>query len=212
MSTIDPPPTGADQRRPGTRQLQKHRTRQAILAAARDVIARNGLAAATTREIATTAGVATGTVFLHFPDLGSLVETLLDDHIADTLDRAEQTLAPPSDVVADLVHVARCLFDSYDREPDLSRQYLATSLFIAEPTGPAGQRLAQFREWVSDRIATAVADGAIPPVDATVAFTAYFSLYFGLLVAGLRGDVDRPTQVATLDAALRRLLTLRTTP
>jgi AcrR family transcriptional regulator len=193
-----------------SRQQRKEQTRQALLAAARRVIERQGLAKMTTREVAQEAGVAAGTFFVHFPDLNILVETLLDERIAVALEEALHTLPTSDDLVGQLVHVARVLYDSYDAEPDLSRQYLAASLFHPSPQGPAERRIAEFQSWVTQRIAQAVAASALPAIDPVVGFTGYFSLYFGILVAGLRGQLDRSDQVALLDALLRRLFKMET--
>ncbi|MEU7565770.1 TetR/AcrR family transcriptional regulator [Streptomyces fradiae] len=189
----------------GVRQERKRRTRQALLDAARRVLERRGMAGLTTREVAAEAGVAAGTFFVHFPDLATLVETLLDEHVGQALDTALRTL-PDGDLVTRLVHVAARLYESYDREPELSRQYISAALFHRHPDGPTERRMAEFRAWVTGEFARAAEAGAAPGQDPALAFTAYFSLYFGVLVAGLRGELDRDGQVALLEAALRRLV------
>ncbi|WP_436991584.1 TetR/AcrR family transcriptional regulator [Streptomyces sp. enrichment culture] len=188
------------------RQQRKRRTRQALLDAARRVLERRGMAGLTTREVAAEAGVAAGTFFVHFPDLNTLVETLLDEHVGQALDRALRTLPADGDLVARLVHVAAELYGSYDREPELSRQYISASLFHHHPGGPTERRMAAFQAWVSGEFARAAEAGTAPPLDPVLAFTSYFSLYFGVLVAGLRGQLDRAAQLAVLEAALRRLV------
>lgn len=193
-------------RAPGVRQQQKQATRGALLAAARAVLGRKGLAGTTTREIAEEAGVAAGTFFVHFPDMGALVEALLDQHIEKALDDAYRTLGKRGDLVERLVHVSKRLYASYDVEPDLSRAYIAGSLFTSSRTGQLTVRLSTFRAWVIAQIDEAVASGAIPDIDRELAFTSYFSLYFGILVAGLSGLMPRKKQIATLEASLRRLL------
>ncbi len=190
----------------GVRQQRKQQTRQSLLGAARRVLARRGLTGLTTREVAVEAGVAAGTFFVHFPDLNALVEALLDDHVGAALDAAMRTMPTDGDLVGDLVHVARELYASYDAEPELARQYLAASLFHENPRGPTEQRMVAFRQWVGERIVRAVDTGAIAPVDPALAFTGYFSLYFGLLVLGLRGEASRAEQLSLLEGCLRRLL------
>lgn len=197
---------------PNARQLQKARTREALLAAARKVLRKRGFAKTTTREVAREAGVAAGTVFVHFRDVDALVEALLDEHIAAALEGARRTMPKGGDLVARLVHVSKKLYDSYAAEPELSREYLSASLFRAEAGGPADQRLADFQAWVSTEIMEAVSAGRCPPIDLRLAFGAFFSLYFGVLVAGLRGQLTRKDQLALLDASLRRLFNLEVTP
>lgn len=206
-TSTGPAAAGAgNDRPPGVRQQRKQRTRQALLDAARRVLERRGVAGLTTREVAAEAGVAAGTFFVHFPDAATLVETLLDEHVGQALDRALRTLPADGDLVARLVHVAAELYGSYDREPELSRQYIAASLFHHHPDGPTERRMAEFRAWVTAEFARAAGSGAVSPPDPLVAFTSYFSLYFGVLVAGLRGELDRDAQLAVLEAALRRIV------
>lgn len=188
----------------GARQQQKAHTRAALLAAARRVIARDGFERATTRAVAAEAGVAIGTVFAHFTDVGALAEALLDEHIGAALAAAHRTMPRRGDLVTRLVHVARKLYDSYDVDPALSRAFLAASLFHADPAGPAATRLAEFERWVIGELGAHAPRGVEP----RQAFTTYFALYFALLVAGLRGQLDRRGQLATLEAALRHALHL----
>ncbi|HEX6969889.1 MAG TPA: TetR/AcrR family transcriptional regulator [Micromonosporaceae bacterium] len=190
---------------PRGRQARKEQTRRALLAAARRVIEQRGLANLTTREVAQEAGVAVGTFFVHFPNVDVLVETLLDERIAGPLDEALRTVPTSGDLVTRLVHVARVLYASFDAEPELARQYLAASLFNTDPQGPTDRRLAEFQHWVTRQIDLAVAAGAVAPIDPTVAFTGYFSLYFGILLAGLRGQFSRAEQLALLETLLRRM-------
>lgn len=185
---------------PGGRAQQKAATREALLAAARRVIATAGFDRATTRAVAAEAGVAVGTVFAHFPDVGALAEALLDEHIGAALARAERTRPRKGDVVNRLVHVARALYDSYDVDPALSRAYLAASLFRADPGGPAAARLAEFERWVTGELTAHGPRG----LDPRLGFTTFFALYFALLVAGLRGQLERRQQLAMLEAALRQ--------
>lgn len=193
---------------PGARQRQKEATRQALLAAAWQVLQARGLDQTTTREIAERAGVAAGTFFVHFPDLHTLVDALLDEHLGHTLDGALRAATRKGSLVEQLVHVCRKLFESYDIDPALSRAYLAGSLFQREPSGLMTARLASFHQWVAERIDEAVARGEVPDLDRELAFSGFFSLYFGALVAGLSGWLSRKQQLAHLEASLRRFLLL----
>ncbi len=186
----------------GTRQQQKQKTREALLAAARKVIAQRGLAKTTTREVAQEARVAAGTFFVHFADVDALVEALLDAHIAAALARALDTLPRRGNLVRRLLHVCTALIESYDAEPDLAREYLAASLFRSRPGGPTEARLLEFQAWVTGQIAEAA-----PAVDAQVTFAMFFWTYFGCLVAGLRGQLRRKEQLGLLEAALKRIFT-----
>jgi len=185
------------------RSEQKERTRQAVLAAARETIAAKGFGATTAQDVAEAAGVAVGTVFLHFPTMGRLAETILDETIGAALARVGDG-PPGDDLVEQLLHVSSALYDAYRVDAELSRQVLSGSLFEAAPDGPSRRRMAQFGGWVGVRVAAAVAAGSIQPVAPAEAFQAFFALYFGVLVLGLRGELDPEGQLDLLERLLRR--------
>ncbi|MEO3783215.1 TetR/AcrR family transcriptional regulator [Actinocorallia sp. B10E7] len=198
------------------REESKRRTRAAVLEAARAVIREKGFGAATARDVAAAAGVAVGTVFVHFPTMAALAETLVDETVEKALTEAgviPSADAPPDNtgiaVVERLVGVSAVLFDAYDADPELSRQVLAGSLFQHGPEGPSAVRLHTFRQWVAGQLAAGRSTGEIGDLDPEEAFLGFFALYFGVLVAGLRGQLDRPAQLRTLRSSLTRLLGAR---
>ena len=146
-----------------------------------------------------------GTVFLHFPTMARLAETLLDETVESALATAREDL-PASGLVDQLVHVSTCLYDAYWVDPDLSRQVISASVFEADPQGPSSRRMADFRSWVTRLADDAVTAGALPPIPGDEVFAGFFALYFGVLVSGLRGEVDRATQPAVLRTLLARFL------
>jgi AcrR family transcriptional regulator len=90
------PKRGAPELNERRRPSQDER-RAAILAAALDVFAENGFAAARLDDVAQKAGVAKGTLYLYFPDKESLFEALLQGLVSPVLERiqalsADQTL------------------------------------------------------------------------------------------------------------------------
>jgi AcrR family transcriptional regulator len=190
---------------PNARQVRQAETRRKLLEAARVVIAEHGLEDATTRRIAEEAGVAHGTVFLHFRDTRTLVDALLDAHLETTLARAYRTLPKRADLVGQLMHMSKCLYASYAAEPDLSKAFLSASLFFDDPSAPSQRHGREFARWAGAAIADAIANGEIEPIDPELAFLSYFSLYFGLLVAGLRGTYTPRRQLELLEASVRRL-------
>ncbi len=191
----------------GVREKQKRETRAALLAAARRVLAARGFAATTTREIAQEAKVAAGTFFVHFPSVAALVEALLDEHVQKTLARGLGQAAKKQGIVAQLMHVSNTLFESYDEEPELARAFITGSIFLARDGAPSPRAL-QYRAWVIARIDEAVSSGELQEIDRDLAYTCFFSIYFGLLVAGLNGQLTRKRQLALLQAALTRLFLL----
>jgi AcrR family transcriptional regulator len=65
--------------RPAGRQHQKAQTRQRLIATAQRLFALEGVAATSTAEIANAAGVAHGTLFVHFPTRDDLVMAVLEE-------------------------------------------------------------------------------------------------------------------------------------
>lgn len=187
-----------------SRVQQKANTRAEILDAAGRVMARQGFANTTARDVAAEAGVAVGTVFLHFPTMALLAEQILDHTVEAALEAAAADL--PAGVIERLVHVANALYDGYDADPELSRQVIAGSLFESADGGPSQVRMAAFREWVGNEIAAGVERDEIAPIEPGQAFMSYFAFYFGALVGGLRGELDRPAQLAVLRASLQQML------
>ena len=112
-----------------SRKDQKARTRSTILQAARDLFAERGYEAATMRELATRAGVAVGTINLHFADKTSLLAAALDEDIEAALAGAEV----PADASLErrLEALIRPLYAYYAERPDLSRVLVKESLLLA---------------------------------------------------------------------------------
>lgn len=189
----------------GLRDRQREATRALVLEAAARLVAERGPEAATTRAIAAAAGVATGTVFAHFPDKRALLEALLHDHVEAALNRTIPVL-PATGLLDQLVSLSEGLYAAYDQEPALSRAMIAESLFLSAPEGPLAAQLQRFSAWLGPRFAEACARGEIAPIDPTLAFTGFFSLYFSVLVGGLRGEVPTEARGPLLRALLERFL------
>lgn len=193
--------------RPNSRSAQKARTRQALLDAAVGVIRDEGLGSATARAISDRAGVAVGTFFVHFPEVAALMDELLDQQLQRSLERALRTLPDDAPLVDALVDVADSLFAGYAKEAELARAFLTATIFRADVSGPSHARLAEFRSWALDRMVRARTAGELSPaVDLDATFEAFFCLYFGLVVGGLRGELTRRRQSAVLRSTLAAML------
>jgi AcrR family transcriptional regulator len=195
------------------RDLRKAETRRLVLEAARSLFLERGVEATTARLVAERAGVAVGTVFLHFPDMRALLEWTLHDQVEAALTAAFATL-PGRGLVADLAHVAGRLFDGYAAAPALSRALVRGALFDDPPPAGAGvdarplrPQLARFSAWLEGRFRQAAQRGELAPgVDPALAGFAFFGLYFAVLVAGLRGDLPHPALRPTLERLLAQHL------
>ena len=104
MGAMIPKPATKDEAVPkkGAPDLSERRRptqderRAAILAAALDVFAENGFAAARLDDVAQKAGVAKGTLYLYFPDKQALFEALLQGLAGPVLKRFEALSADPA--------------------------------------------------------------------------------------------------------------------
>ena len=78
---------------PNRRTQMAEARRQAILAAAKDEFVAKGFAAARVEDIAKRAGVAKGTVYLHFPDKEQLFGEVISAHMVPITERIRGSLA-----------------------------------------------------------------------------------------------------------------------
>ncbi|MEO9275524.1 TetR/AcrR family transcriptional regulator [Marinomonas sp. 5E14-1] len=110
------------------RQQQKANTRSKIKAVAKDAFLKQGIEATSTRYLSTQAGVAVGTLFVHFPDKLSLVKDIFFDEMDTALREAvmaQKACASPIDY---LIQTAKMLFEFYDEYAEFTRQVLLDSL------------------------------------------------------------------------------------
>jgi AcrR family transcriptional regulator len=77
---------------PTVLRADARRNREAVLAAARERLAKDGLDGPI-EDIARTAGVGVGTVYRHFPSKGELIAALVRDRFQRLAERAAQALA-----------------------------------------------------------------------------------------------------------------------
>lgn len=190
-------------RRP-TRAQQKEETRAHLVAVARDAFIERGFEGTTIREIARRAGVATGTVFVHFPDKHALLAAVFLEGLGGALDEAWRTI-PPRPLERQLLHLAGRLYAYYAARPALARVLVKESLFMEDEPGEAldAQR-AEFLEKVVALMSTARDLGEWRvDVELSVAVRLFFGTYFTTLVEGLRGELGAPDEwTAALEAAL----------
>jgi TetR/AcrR family transcriptional regulator, fatty acid biosynthesis regulator len=113
-------------RKPQARTAQ---TRERLLAAAREIAAREGLTGLRTDEVVARAETAKGTFFAHFPDKEHLLAVLLSESLTEALTH----LRPPESreaLTAALDHI----FRSFAAEPE-------TIVLLSRFSGPAGAGL-----------------------------------------------------------------------
>jgi AcrR family transcriptional regulator len=91
-----------------SREQNKQRARQAIVAAAAELIASRGYEATTTRQVAAAAGISYQTLYNHFPSKSAIVEAIVTDGqeaVAAQIDQIIKEYA--GDVLASLALVNR---------------------------------------------------------------------------------------------------------
>ena len=120
--------------------------RQAILEAALAVFAEEGFAAAKLDDVADRAGVAKGTIYLHFKDKQDLFEQMVREAVSPVIARLEE-LARLPELPADLV--LKTMFDFFRTEVLGTRRKHLLRLVLTE--GPRFPAIAEFyhREVVS---------------------------------------------------------------
>jgi AcrR family transcriptional regulator len=110
------------------RQLQKANTRSKIKAIAKRAFLEQGIEATSTRYLSEQAGIAVGTLFVHFPDKLSLVKDIFFDEMDVALRAAVVAQKASSSPMDYLQQMAQVLFDFYDEYVEFTRQVLLDSL------------------------------------------------------------------------------------
>ena len=118
------------------RQVQKQFTREKIIDAAKGIFIEKGIINSATAQIAEAAGVAHGTLFLHFPNKDSLVIELLDVELAKFSVSIKKLIVETSDIVTileqylNLIQDEEGFFSSLARElPDYKAELRRKILF-----------------------------------------------------------------------------------
>lgn len=197
----------------GLRERGKREKRRRIQRAAQAVFAEKGFAAATTREIAARAEVATGTIFLYARDKHDLLMMVVNDALDEMIERALTTLPAGAALIDQLVHVFAIRYEYWTRDIDLSRHYFheAYPSLTSPRDGHAEiERFHDRRARTHDGLAAIVAAhqraGTVDAsLDCGLAAHLVFDVYVGENRKWLSGD--RPTAAGGI-AQFRRVLTL----
>lgn len=176
-----------------TRVEQRDATRAGILDAARAHFEERGFEGANVRAIAAEAGVAAGTVLLHFTDKRDLLHAALFEDLERTADLAIRS-TPQADLRAQLRHIARCFFDYYAARSALSRTLLEESLLAKPPwAGRFASQVARVHVHLARLVEEAKAAGTLDPsVDAPLLGVSFFSFYYFALIAWVQGAHPDP--------------------
>lgn len=180
----------------GTRAEQKAETRRRVLDVARRHLERDGYEAASFRAIAEEAGVAVGTVVLHFGDKKGVLHAALYDDLEDAMARclSRGTRGSLPKRLADLFEPA---FEYYAQRPRLSRTLLASSLFADPPWRERfGSQVIRLQGRIGELFESAKTRGEVADeADGLVFATAVFSFYYLTLIGWAQGVVPTPLTV-----------------
>ncbi|MBX3226061.1 MAG: TetR/AcrR family transcriptional regulator [Labilithrix sp.] len=176
-----------------SRGERKEETRRRILDVARRHFERDGYEGASFRAIAEEAGVAIGTLSLHFGDKKGMLHAALYDDLEEAIAIC-LTRGKRGSLVTRLADIMAPAYAYYARRPELSRTLLESSLFAASPWK---ERFGSQVERVHVRIAAVVGAarerGEIArDTDVTLFATAVFSFYYMALIAWAQGLLPAP--------------------
>jgi AcrR family transcriptional regulator len=111
-------------RRKAEESTSKERRRLQLLEASRKVFAEKGFHDAKVDDIAATAGVAKGTVYLYFPDKRSIFAELIDNLFV-RISAAILRVDPAANVAAQVKHNVRAILSVLIDDPDTMRMLFA---------------------------------------------------------------------------------------
>ena len=110
------------------RQQQKANTRSKIKTIAKKAFLEQGIETTSTRYLSDQAGIAVGTLFIHFPDKLSLVKDIFFDEMDVALRAAAMTQTACTSPIEYLLQMTQVLFDFYDKYAEFTRLVLLDSL------------------------------------------------------------------------------------
>ncbi len=189
------------------RQRAAEQTRQAVVAAARQLFRERGFERATTTDIAAAAGVAKGTLFLHARTKERLLIMVYEDEFRQAIEEAFGH--PPKNQPIDktLATVLGRFFKVYERDLPLARHFVREVQFICRDEAEGMCRVTDDTMAGIARIIQEHKDrGDIAAdIDPVLAAANSFMLYYGILTAWLCGWLTEP---ARRDQALAASLAL----
>lgn len=197
-----PAPAGRREDRGGTRAERRAATREAIVAGTLSLVAEGGWAAAAMTDVARRAGVATGSLYRHFPSKGDLLAEVFAEASAREQAVVAQIARDASrEPLARLAEAIRAFARRASAAPALAYA------LMAEPVDPAVEaaRLASKRAYqaiFAELLQAAMAGGQIAPLDAAAAAAAIV----GALQEALLGPLAGPAHAAD-DALVESLVT-----
>ncbi len=197
---------------PRRRADAKEATHTRILEVARAHLLERGFEGTNIRDVARAAGVAAGTVLLHFGDKRDLLHTALFEDLAAAWNAARRAAGEAKTLQGQLGAIAQTFFGYYAERPALSRALLRESLFAEAPWRERfAAQVADVHGLVVTLAEEAKRKGALRrSVDAQVLGASFFSFYYFALLAWLQGGHPAPARL--FERMLAQHLTALETP
>jgi AcrR family transcriptional regulator len=154
------------------RSLARH---ERILDAATRVFSDKGYHGTLVDEIAAEAETSKGGIYFHFPNKQAIFLALLD-RLAETLrERIEAAVAQQPDPISRADAALRVVLDTFAGHRRLTRLFMVEALGAGPEFNTRMLRIrATFADLIRVQLNAAVDQGAIPPLDTSVAATAWF--------------------------------------
>jgi AcrR family transcriptional regulator len=178
--------------------------RAAIVDAAAGLLADTGYAGCSMAAVAARAGVAAGTVYKHFAGRVELVAEVFRSIVTHEVDVVREAAATGS-----ALERATAVIETFSRRALKSprRAYV----LLVEPVDPVIDELRlefrrAFRDVITDAIEQGVADGELPPQNASVVAAALVGALGEALVGPLATGAEDPDTVPTLIAFTHRAI------
>ena len=182
-----------------TRSEQKIATQSLILKTAKKAFLQKGYTETTIREIAEQAGIATGTVFVHFPSKPSLLAATLINDIEGVLGQAYQSMPTDGTLVEVLAYPCQCIYKHFGEIRDLARVWVTETMFLECAWGEKVDELSErSRVLIRQYLLGAQQQGLIvPESDCDLLATGIWSHHLYVLMFGLKEklNVDQQSEL-----------------
>ncbi|MEU7995254.1 TetR/AcrR family transcriptional regulator [Micromonospora sp. NPDC049060] len=180
-------------------------SRERIIAAALEIMAEHGYAGCSVAAVAERAGMATGSVYRHFPTKADLVAEVFRTASQREVDAVARAAASEGTVAERVTAVIETFSGRALRSPRLAYALLA------EPADPAvdAERLVFRRAYaalIAGHVAQGVASGELPPQDPELTATALVGALAEAMVGPLAAGVAGPRTIEHLITFLHRAL------
>lgn len=169
-------------------------TKQRILRHAAEVFAEKGYARATTRALASAAGVNEVTLFRHFGSKEKLFASVLDEFAAPAMTTALETQLT-GEYRQDLLTMGRLLVKTLFERASAVRLMLCEAAHFPELQAVLAQNPRQLRLTLARYLEQKMAQGQVRPLHAEAAAQAFWGMFFaygislGLLAEPLRPEI-----------------------